>query len=106
MLNSRLKELSDDEVSKTHIQIDKEISNNALLEIDNIIDTIIAKYSTSTGTVATFLVKDTAINKLTKIVTLGEAEEIWVDREEFVMDKIYEYIKRNRRKKDIKKINI
>lgn len=99
MLNSRLKELSDDEVSKTHIQIDKEISNNALLEIDNIIDTIIAKYSTSTGTVATFLVKDTAINKLTKIVTLGEAEEIWVDREEFVMDKIYEYIKRNRRKK-------
>ncbi|MED4654804.1 replication initiation protein [Bacillus pseudomycoides] len=99
MLNSRLKELSDDEVSKTHIQIDEEISNNALLEIDNIIDTIIAKYSTSTGTVATFLVKDTAINKLTKIVTLGEAEEIWVDREEFVMDKIYEYIKRNRRKK-------
>ncbi|PEP55282.1 MULTISPECIES: replication initiation protein [Bacillus] len=99
MLNSRLKELSDDEVSKTHIQIDEEISNNALLEIDNIIDTIITKYSTSTGTVATFLVKDTAINKLTKIVTLGEAEEIWVDREEFVMDKIYEYIKRNRRKK-------
>jgi len=58
MLNSRLKELL-----KTHIQIQRETPNNVLLEIDNIIDTIIAKYSTSTGTVATFLVKDTAIEE-------------------------------------------
>lgn len=70
-----------------------------LLEVDNIIDSVIAKYSRSTGAVATFLVKDTAINELIKICTLEEAEEYWKEKEGFVMDSIYEYIKKNRRKK-------
>ncbi len=92
MLNSRLKELSETAMLKQDIQGDFS------LEMDNIIDAVIAKYSKSTGTVATFLVKDTAINELIKICTLEEAEECWKKNEEFVMDSIYEYIKKNRRK--------
>jgi hypothetical protein len=34
-----------------------------------------------------------------RVVTLEEAEAIWIEHEVFVMDKIYEYIKKNRRKK-------
>ncbi|MED2492229.1 replication initiation protein [Bacillus thuringiensis] len=92
MLNSRLKELSETTMLKQDIQ------GSFSLEMDNIIDAVIAKYSKSTGTVATFLVKDTAINELIKICTLEEAEECWKKNEEFVMDSIYEYIKKNRRK--------
>ncbi|MBY0018452.1 replication initiation protein [Bacillus cereus] len=93
MLNSRLKELAEKEIVKQNTQ------KSPLLEMDNIIDGVIAKYSKSTGTVATFLVKDTAINELIKVCTLEQAEEFWVKKEEFVMDSIYEYIKKNRRKK-------
>uniref|UniRef100_UPI00402AD8A0 replication initiation protein n=1 Tax=Bacillus sp. DX2.2 TaxID=3073452 RepID=UPI00402AD8A0 len=99
ILNSRLKELSDKEISNQSSQIEDKLHNNNVLEIDNIIDSIISKYSTSTGTVATFLVKDTAIEELVRVVTLEEAEVIWKEHEAFVMDKIYEYIKKNRRKK-------
>ncbi|OAK08708.1 initiator RepB protein [Bacillus wiedmannii] len=93
MLNSRLKELSDTAILKQDIQ------ENFSLKMDNIIDAVIAKYSKSTGAVATFLVKDTAINELIRLCTLEEAEEYWKEKEEFVMDSIYEYIKKNRRKK-------
>ncbi|GIX59937.1 hypothetical protein BPADB04_49670 [Bacillus paranthracis] len=93
MLNSRLKELAEKEIVKQNTQ------KNPLLEMDNIIDGVIAKYSKSTGTVATFLVKDTAIHELTNICTLEEAEEFWNKKEEFVMDSIYEYIKKNRKKR-------
>ncbi|MED2711374.1 replication initiation protein [Bacillus toyonensis] len=98
ILNSRLKELSDQQISNESIQ-NEDDSNNTLLEIDTIIDSVITKYSTSTGTVATFLVKDTTIEELVKVVTLEEAEAIWKEKETFVMDKIYEFIKRNRSKK-------
>ncbi|EJR51658.1 replication initiation protein [Bacillus sp. 8YEL33] len=98
ILNSRLKELSDKQTLNESIQNEDE-SNNGLLEIDTIIDSVITKYSTSTGTVATFLVKDTTIEELVKVVTLEEAEAIWKEKETFVMDKIYEFIKRNRSKK-------
>ncbi|HFK1754538.1 replication initiation protein [Bacillus cereus] len=93
MLNSRLKELSETAMLKQDIQ------GSFSLEMDNIIDAVIAKYSKSTGAVATFLVKDTAINELIKICTLEEAEECWKKNEEFVMDSIYGYIKKNRRKR-------
>ncbi|WP_130068835.1 replication initiation protein [Bacillus albus] len=93
MLSSRLKELSDNKMLKQNTR------KNLLLEVDNIIDSVIAKYSRSTGVVATFLVKDTAINELIRVCTLEEAEEYWKEKEEFVMDSIYEYIKKNRRKK-------
>ncbi|EJS44933.1 hypothetical protein IC9_05542 [Bacillus toyonensis] len=98
ILNSRLKELSDKQISRESIQNEDE-SNNTLLEIDTIIDSVITKYSTSTGTVATFLVKDTTIEELVKVVALEEAEAIWKEKETFVMDKIYEFIKKNRSKK-------
>ncbi|HDR7426016.1 TPA: replication initiation protein, partial [Bacillus toyonensis] len=57
------------------------------------------KYSTATGAIATFLVKDTAIEELVRVATLEEAEAIWKEQEEFIMDKIYGLIKRNRSKK-------
>ncbi|MGE6504271.1 replication initiation protein [Bacillus wiedmannii] len=94
MLSSRLKEQSDNEIL---IQNNQENLFNNTLEIDKIINAIINKYSASTGAVATFLVKDTAIKELVKICTLVEAEECWNKNEEFVMNKIYERIKRNRR---------
>ena len=93
MLNSRLKELFENEIPKQNIQ------RGLLVEVENIIDAVIGKYSKSTGAVATFLVKDTAINELIKICTLEEAEGFWKEKEEFVMDSIYEYIKKNKRKK-------
>ncbi|WP_033716258.1 replication initiation protein [Bacillus mycoides] len=98
ILNSRLKELSDKKILKESNQ-NEDKSNKNLLEIDTIIDSVITKYSTSTGAVATFLVKDTAIEELVKVVTLDEAEAIWKEQEAFVMDKIYRFIKRNRSKK-------
>ncbi len=98
-LNSRLKEISDKEIINQSSQIENKPHNNRVLEINNIINLVISNYSTSTGAVATFLVKDTAIEKLVRVVTLEEAEAIWIEHEVFVMDKIYEYIKKNRRKK-------
>lgn len=98
ILNSRLKELSDKKILN-EISQNQEESNNSLIEIDTIIDSVITKYSTSTGAVATFLVKDTAIEELVKVVTLEKAEAIWKEQEAFVMDKIYGFIKRNRNKK-------
>ncbi|HFK1464458.1 MULTISPECIES: replication initiation protein [Bacillus] len=99
ILNSRLKKLSEKEITNQSSQIEKNSHNNKILEIENILDLVISKYSTSTGTVATFLVKDTAIEKLVRVVTLEEAEAIWIKHETFIMDKIYDYIKKNRRKK-------
>ncbi|MEW9576387.1 replication initiation protein [Bacillus toyonensis] len=98
ILNSRLKELSDKKISNESDQ-NEDKSNNNLLEIDTIMDSVITKYSTSTGAVATFLVKDTAIEELAKVVTLEETEAIWKEQEAFVMDEIYSFIKRNRSKK-------
>ncbi|PEU10661.1 MULTISPECIES: replication initiation protein [unclassified Bacillus (in: firmicutes)] len=99
MLNSRLKELSEKEITNSSSPIKNEFDNKGTLEIDNIIDSVIRKYSMSTGTVATFLVENTAIEELVRVVTLEEAEAIWKEHEGFVMDKIYEYIKKNSRKK-------
>ncbi|OUB73475.1 replication initiation protein [Bacillus thuringiensis] len=98
LLNSRLKEIADKKILNESNQ-NEDKSNNYLIEIDTIIDSVITKYSTSTGAVATFLVKDTAIEELVKVVTLEKAEAIWKEQETFVMDKIYEYIKKNRSKK-------
>ncbi|HFJ9381363.1 replication initiation protein [Bacillus paranthracis] len=99
ILNSRLKELSDKKILNNSSQNEEESKNNKLLEIDTIIDSVISKYSTATGAIATFLVKDTAIEELVRVVSLEEAEAIWKEKEEFVMDKIYGLIKRNRNKK-------
>ncbi|MDA2303256.1 replication initiation protein [Bacillus cereus group sp. MYBK95-2] len=96
-LNSRLKD--DKETPNKSSQNKKASHNDIVLEIDNIINLVINKYSTATGAVATFLVKDTAIEKLVRVVTLEEAETIWKEHETFVMDKIYEYIKKNIRRK-------
>ncbi|PGH78264.1 initiator RepB protein [Bacillus thuringiensis] len=99
ILNSRLKELSEKEMLNSNSQTTNKSDDKNLLDIDNIIDSIIRKYSKSTGAVATFLVEKTAIEELVRVVTLEEAEDIWKGYETFVMDKIYEYIKKNSRKK-------
>ncbi|PGP64805.1 initiator RepB protein [Bacillus cereus] len=99
ILNSRLKELSENEITNSSSQIENKSHNKNVLEIDNIIDSVISKYSKSTGSVATFLVESSAIEELVKVVTLEEAEAIWKEHEAFVMEKIYEYIKKNSRKK-------
>lgn len=99
ILNSRLKELSEKEITNSSSSIENEIDNKGALEIENIIDSVIRKYSTSTGAVATFLVESSAIEELVKVVTLEEAEAIWKEHEAFVMEKIYEYIKKNSRKR-------
>ncbi|MGE6964343.1 replication initiation protein [Bacillus thuringiensis] len=99
ILHNRLKELSNKELPNPGNKIENESHNSSTLEVDNIIDSVINKYSKSTGTVATFLIKDTAIEQLLRVVTLGEAEAIWKEYEAFIMDKIYELIKKNKRKK-------
>lgn len=71
-----MKELSDHEVLNVDIPNQRELLNNTV-ELDNIIDTGIAKYAKSNGAVATFLVKDTAINELIKVCTPEEAEDFW-----------------------------
>ncbi|OPA24201.1 initiator RepB protein [Bacillus cereus] len=96
MLNSKLKEKSNQEISPK-----REIYNQDQSEIEKIIGDIIRKYSTSTGTLATFIVKDTAIAELIKIVSLEEAESIWEENVESIMDKIYECIKKNKKRKKI-----
>lgn len=68
-------------------------------DINLVLEDVIRKYSGSTGTVATFLVEDTAINKLIEYVSLEEAKEIWKSNESFVMNKIYELITKNRKKR-------
>lgn len=99
ILNNRLKELSEKESTNTSSSIEKQFDNKGTLEIDNIIDSVIRKYSTSTEAVATFLVENTSIEELVRVVTLEDAETIWKEHEAFVMDKIYEYIKKNSKKK-------
>lgn len=99
ILNSRLKELSEKEITNSSNPIKNEFINKSAVEIENVIDSVIRKYSMSTGAVATFLVENTAIEELVKVVTLEEAEAIWKEHETFVMDRIYECIKKRSRKK-------
>jgi len=93
ILNSKVKEISSEKN-----QFKRKVQHTGL-EKDDIIDAVIAKYSTSKGAIATFLVKETAINELIKSCALEEAEEYWRTKEEYVMDTIYERMKNNRKKK-------
>lgn len=98
MLNARLKGQS----NKTNCNMNtEELYNDVSLEINSILDEIIKRYSSSTGAIATFLVKDTAIKELANLVPLKEAEIIWEENETFIMDKIYECIKKNKGNKKI-----
>jgi plasmid replication initiation protein len=93
-LNSKLKDSSN--ISQSRQMFD---GDNLELEVDNILNLVIKKYASSTGAVATFLIKDTAIEELVKIFSVEDAEVIWEKNEVFVMDKIYECISRNRKRK-------
>lgn len=94
ILNSKLKEKSNQELS-----IEKKIFNQNPPEIEGIIKGIIREYSKSTGTIATFLVKDKAITELVKVVSLEKAEYIWEENAESIMDRIYGCIKKNKKRK-------
>ncbi|MBG9615448.1 replication initiation protein [Bacillus cereus] len=69
------------------------------LDMDSILFQVIEKYSNSTGTVATFLVKDAFINIALEYISLEKAEQFWKSNEEIVMQKIYRGIRKNRKKK-------
>ncbi|GAB6583026.1 replication initiation protein [Bacillus luti] len=90
-LNKRLQELENKTIQDS--------SGNELNKIDEVVTTVIKKYAGQTGAIATFLVKDTAIELLLESFTEEEAEEIWKEQEEFVMDTIYTQMARNRSKK-------
>ncbi|MCU4837013.1 replication initiation protein [Bacillus cereus] len=94
MLNSRL-EKSLHKNSKVKL----EAETKGGCEIDSILNSVIRKYSSSTGAIATFLVEEKVIKELTRLVTLEEAKEIWKNHEKNIMEKIYESIKKNKRKK-------
>lgn len=94
MLSSKLKENS-----SRGIQANSLICTDSDLEVKKIIDAIINRYSTSTGTIATFLIEDNVIMELSKIVSVEKAEIIWKENEEFIINKIYEHIKRNKIRK-------
>ncbi|MBU5220715.1 replication initiation protein [Bacillus albus] len=94
MLNSRL-EKSLHKNSKVKL----EAETKGGCEIDSILNSVIGKYSSSTGAIATFLVEEKAIKELTRLVTLEKAKEIWKNHEKNIMEKIHECIKKNKRKK-------
>ncbi|PGT74075.1 hypothetical protein COD14_15370 [Bacillus cereus] len=59
----------------------------------------ITQYSSSTGTLANFLVKDTFLINTQKLLPLSEAEKLWIQYEEFIMKKIHENINENKKRK-------
>ncbi|CUB55511.1 hypothetical protein BN2127_JRS10_03279 [Bacillus subtilis] len=67
--------------------------------ITQIIMSVVEKYSNSTGTIATFLVKDTFINAALEVTSLQVAKQAWKNYEETIMKSIYKHIKKNQYKK-------
>ncbi|HDR6957872.1 replication initiation protein [Bacillus cereus group sp. MYBK223-2] len=94
MLNSRLEKLL-----HKNPKVKLEVETEEVDKIDSILNSVIRKYSSSTGTIATFLVEEKVIKELTSLVTLEEANLIWKNKGNIIMDKIYECIKKNKRKK-------
>ncbi|PGT90080.1 replication initiation protein [Bacillus thuringiensis] len=99
VLASRIKEMEEKEQLGAGAQTGEEEQDNIVGKTNTIIGEVIQKYSKTTGAIATFLVKDTATTWLTEIVTVEEAEAIWKENEAYVMDKIYEGIKKSRTKR-------
>ncbi|OLR25457.1 replication initiation protein [Bacillus cereus] len=79
--------------------LEKRDTINKSCAIESIVLQVVEKYSNTTGTVATFLVKDTFINIALEYISLEKAENVWKSNEEAVMQKIYQGIKKNRTKK-------
>lgn len=99
VLNSRVRELEEKKSMQKAVPTGEEQSGADDLRVSEAIEEVIHRYARSTGVVATFLVKDTAIAELITIVPLEEAERIWVEQEEYIMDSIYACMKKNQRKR-------
>lgn len=99
VLNSRIRELEEKKALQAGSPGKEEQKDGKDLRVNEAIEEVIQRYAMSTGVVATFLVKDTAIAELITIVPLEEAERIWVEQEEYIMDSIYECMKKNQRKR-------
>ncbi|PER55690.1 initiator RepB protein [Bacillus thuringiensis] len=99
VLNSRVRELEEKKAMQKAVPTGEEQSGADDLQVSEAIEEVIHRYAMSTGVVATFLVKDTAIAELITIVPLEEAERIWVEQEEYIMDSIYACMKKNQRKR-------
>ncbi|MEK4418665.1 replication initiation protein [Bacillus sp. FSL K6-0268] len=67
--------------------------------IESIVLQVVEKYSNTTGTVATFLVKEAFIHIALEYISLEKAEDVWKSKEEAVMQMIYRSIQKNRTKK-------
>ncbi|WP_144641588.1 replication initiation protein [Bacillus cereus] len=87
MLNKHIEE-------KERNKISTETENN----FKEILNKVIEKFSTSTGTIATFLVKDAFFSQIDDSFSNELAQEIWETHEAKVMQKIYSAIEKNRRK--------
>lgn len=90
MLNKHIQE--NDNI-KTLIQ-----TNNQNFNIEKIFNTVTDKFSSSTGTIATFLVKDTFLDQINNQISIEEAQKIWNTYEEKIMKKIYSNIERKKQK--------
>lgn len=99
VLNSRVRELEEKKAMQKAVPTGEEQSGADDLRVAEAIEEVIHRYAMSTGVVATFLVKDTAIAELITIVPLEEAERIWTEQEDYIMDSIYACIKKNQRKR-------
>ncbi|WP_242266562.1 MULTISPECIES: replication initiation protein [unclassified Bacillus cereus group] len=82
----------------THIQNTKNNSANTNDIVEGIFNAVKKKFATSTGTIATFLVKDTFLSLTKNNIDLDTAETIWKEHEEEIMKQIYAVIKKNKRR--------
>lgn len=87
-----------------HIQENKNIetliqNDNSIINIEEILNKVINKFSSSTGTVATFLVKGIFFEQTENQFSTEVAQKIWETHEEKVMKKIYSIIEKNKRKR-------
>ncbi|TJZ99915.1 replication initiation protein [Bacillus thuringiensis] len=81
-----------------HIQEKEQTSTQTESNFKETLNKVIEKFSTSTGTIATFLVKDTFFSQIDDSLSKESAQKIWETHEEKVMQKIYSAIEKNKRK--------
>lgn len=79
--------------------LEMSIVSEKACNVESILLKVIEKYSDATGTVATFLVKETFIDMAMEFMPLKQVEEVWGSNEEVVMQKIYQCIRKNRKRK-------
>ncbi|MHA2896440.1 replication initiation protein [Bacillus cereus] len=81
-----------------HIQEQqKKVDDN--INIQEIINKVIEKFSLSSGTIATFLIEDTFFSEIDNRIPMEFAQKLWETNKETIIKKIYLSIKKNKKKK-------